>query len=119
MVKLDGIVPSERSDIQQLPGVGQYICNAILLFVHNEQEPLLDVNMARVVERVFGDRKLVDIRYDPYLQSLARMIVNCSTPSELNWAVIDLAATVCRIRVPRCLSCPLKSICRWYHRHQD
>ena len=44
------------------------VANAILLVCHEQPEPLLDSNMARVIERVFGPRKLADIRYDPYLQ---------------------------------------------------
>jgi hypothetical protein len=60
---------------------GQYIANAVLLLCHGEPQPLLDVNMARVLERVFGPKKLADIRYDPYLQQLAMRIVQCKKPA--------------------------------------
>ena len=111
MVKKNGKFPRKREEIEALPGIGQYIANSVLLFCHRIPEPLLDVNMARVLERVFGPRKLADIRYDPYLQKLAKNIVECNKPLQLNWAILDLAATTCFIKNPRCSECPLSSLC--------
>lgn len=115
LVKLRGRFPRDRGQIEALPGVGQYITNAILLFCHGEPQPLLDGNMARVLERVFGPRTMADIRYDPYLQKLALDIVQCKTPKEVNWAILDLAATICLGRKPVCENCPLSSMCDYYH----
>ena len=109
--KRNGRFPSKRIDVEALPGVGQYIANAILLFCHGEAQPLLDAGMARVLERVFGSRKLADIRHDPYLQGLAFEIVQCEKAREINWAILDLAATTCLVRKPRCDECPLVSMC--------
>lgn len=106
-----GCFPRTRDAIEALPGVGQYVASAVMLFCHAGREPLLDVNMARVLERCFGKRKLVDIRYDPWLQSLARRVVNHAQASRLNWAILDLAAKVCRPREPRCPACPLRTVC--------
>ena len=111
MAKRGGLFPRDRAEIEALPGIGQYIANAVLLFCHGVPEPLLDLNMARVLERVFGPRKLADIRYDPYLQALAGKVVRCKTPTRLNWALLDLAATTCLTRNPRCNNCPLASMC--------
>ncbi len=111
MARRRGRYPKERDEIEQLPGVGQYICNAILMFDQGQCQPLLDVNMARVLERVFRPRSLSDIRYDPYLQSLAMNIVAHSQPSNLNWAFLDLASSICTIRSPKCPMCPLVRTC--------
>lgn len=111
MVKKNGRLPKNRKEIEALPGVGQYIANAILLLCHGEPQPLLDANMARVLERVFGSRKLADIRYDPYLQEISLKVVQCNKAKQINWAILDLAAIVCRIRNPRCCACPLMSMC--------
>lgn len=108
-----GRLPSDRSEIERLPGVGQYIANAIELVCSNTPAPLLDVNMARVLERYFGPRTMADIRYDPYLQRLAWRVVNCPESSSLNWAILDLAAEVCLPRAPKCCSCPLKAGCKY------
>ncbi|HUT59347.1 MAG TPA: A/G-specific adenine glycosylase [Phycisphaerae bacterium] len=112
MASRRGQFPSDRGAVESLPGIGQYIANAVLLFCHGQPQPLLDVNMARVLERHFGQRKLADIRYDPYLQRLASKVVFCEDPVSINWAVIDLAALVCTQRSPKCSTCPLVRGCR-------
>jgi|SRR6185369_14205621 len=108
-----GSFPRNREEIEALPNVGQYIANAILLFCHNEAQPLLDVNMARVVERFFGPRRLVDIRDDPYLQILCKAIVRSPDPVAINWAILDHATLVCKRSKPICCECPLVSRCKF------
>ena len=105
-----GHLPSERGEIEALPGVGQYVANAIELIRWGRPRPLLDANMARVLERYFGPRKLADIRYDPYLQQLAHDVVDCDVSLTLNWAILDLASLVCRSQ-PACFRCPLWRRC--------
>lgn len=111
MIGSAGELPA-YAGIAMLPGVGQYIANAVALAVRNEKRPLLDSNMARVLERFFGPRQLADIRYDPYLQTLAHTVVDVPEPRDLNWAVLDFAALVCRARAPKCSACPLQQKCR-------
>jgi len=116
MLLLNSIIPKERKDIEKLSFMGQYIVNAILLFIHNIPAPLLDVNMARILERYFGKRKLADIRYDNYLQELAHDIVNHPNAKNLNYAVLDFAAIVCKPK-PNCSDCPLSSECYFFNTH--
>lgn len=111
MVRREGQFPSERDEIEELPGVGQYIANSVMLFCYGEAQPLLDVNMARVLERFFGPRKLADIRYDPYLQELARAVVRSGNPAAVNWAILDHATLVCKIVKPSCPTCPVFEKC--------
>jgi A/G-specific adenine glycosylase len=113
MVARSGRYPRNEGELQALPGVGQYVANAILLFRYGKERPLLDSGMARVLERFFGPRQLVDIRYDPYLQELAHRVVRCGTPMTLNWAILDFAALVCKSKLPQCRSCPLAVRCQF------
>ena len=113
MAKRNGRLPKDREQIEALPGVGQYIANSIMLLCHNRPQPLLDTNMARVLERYFGPRKLRDIRYDPYLQRLAMTVVDCPDAIVLNWAILDFAASTCSIRSPKCGECSLAWECRF------
>jgi A/G-specific adenine glycosylase len=113
MVERKGRFPREREAIEALPGVGQYIASAVLLFCHGDAQPLLDSSMARVLERYFGPRKLVDIRYDPYLQALSRKVVSGEEPAAINWAILDHAALVCQLKQPLCNSCPLVRGCQY------
>ena len=113
MLERGGRVPRSYDELEKLPGVGQYIANATMLLCWSKPYPLLDVNMARVLERVFGKRKLADIRYDPYLQELAKKVVRLKKCRELNWAILDIAALYCSIKKPRCVECPLIYVCRY------
>jgi len=108
-----GRIPSSEEALFALPGIGQYLLYATRLYGRNEALPLLDESMARLLERYFGqDRALVDIRYDPYLQQLARKVVESGDHKRINWAMLDVAAEYCRPRIPSCTDCPLNSKCR-------
>lgn len=107
----DGLFPSCEAALADVPGVGQYVANAILLFQHGKPRPLLDVNMARVLERYLRPRRLADIRHDPWLQAAAHWLVRGDHPERVNWAVLDLANAFCLARAPRCAVCPLGTWC--------
>lgn len=110
MKKRNGRFPSNRADVEEMSMMGQYITNAYELFVLKHPSPLLDVNMARVLERYFGPRILVDIRYDPYLQELAKRIVTHSRSKEINWAILDYGAVICKTK-PKCFECMFNNNC--------
>jgi len=109
--KRKGRFPKERNQVAEIPMMGQYITNAYELYILNKKSPLLDVNMARLLERFFGKRKLSDIRYDPYLQTLAYRVVRVDNSKELNWAILDYAALICKKSNPLCRSCKLSKRC--------
>lgn len=113
MVARRGHFPDSRGELETLPAIGQYVASAVLLFAQGRPEPLLDANMARVLDRVFEPRRLVDIRYDPRLQGLARLLVRSREPARINWAILDLAARHCGSRSPRCDECPLRKRCNF------
>ena len=118
MRKRNGRFPDTRADVEELPMMGQYITNAYELFILKKSSPLLDVNMARVLERYFGPRKMADIRHDPYLQSLSGKVVKHNKIKHINWAILDFGALVCQKRNPHCEQCPLLNSC-FYHRTSD
>ena len=107
----NGLFPSTPSGLASAPGVGQYVANAILLFQHGQPRPLLDVNMARVIERFIRPRRLADIRSDPWLQAAAHWLVRGGQPELVNWATLDFASAVCPSRRPKCDVCPMAVSC--------
>ncbi|MCH4823694.1 hypothetical protein ML462_10980 [Gramella lutea] len=114
--KLKGVLPDNKDDIKKLPMIGQYIANAYETFILNKPAPLLDVNMARVLERYFQPRKLSDIRYDPFLQKISYKIIDHSEFKKLNWAILDYGALVCKARKPLCENCGLTSKCTYFNK---
>jgi A/G-specific adenine glycosylase len=118
MVQIQGEFPAEREELEKIPFLGQYIVNAIELQIFQKPSPLIDVNMSRVLERFFGERKMADIRYDPYLQELSRKVVNIPNSKEISWAILDFAALICKARKPLCSICCVKNKCLYYAREQ-
>jgi len=112
------IFPSDRTELESIPAVGQYVANAILLFAHSSSAPLLDSGMARLLRRYFGLSPIkVDIRHDKLLQAVAYEAVNGNTPIFLNWAMLDLSASHCRSSSPTCANCPLHRTCHYAKRN--
>jgi A/G-specific adenine glycosylase len=111
--KRNGVFPKDRSLVEEMPMMGQYITNAYELFILKRPSPLLDVNMARILERYFGKRKLADIRYDHYLQDLAKVVVDIENPVRINWGILDYASLICRAKNPKCQSCILFKSCQY------
>ena len=109
-----GRFPRQRSKVEEMPMMGQYITNAYELYILKRKSPLLDVNMARLIERFFHKRILADIRYDPFLQTLAYKIVNVEQAKELNWAILDYASIICKNVNPNCSNCLLNLRCNSY-----
>ena len=108
--KTGGAFPSDPELHREIPAVGQYVSNAVLMFQHGRRTPLLDVNMARVIERFVRPRRLADIRYDPWLQAAAHWFVRGDRPE----LALDFAALVCKARRPLCPACPVNDRCRFY-----
>ena len=112
-----GIFPKERSQVEEMPGMGQYITNAYELFILKKPAPLLDVNMVRLLERIYGERKLTDIRRDPELQELAKAIVVHPRSIEINWAILDYGAMICKALKPKCGDCIFREECNWFSKN--
>ena len=106
-----GKLPEERNRVEDISLMGQYLTNAYELYILKKNSPLLDVNMARLLERFFGERKMTDINTDPYLQSLAYRVINIEKSKELNWAILDYAASICKKQNPKCEKCLLEVLC--------
>lgn len=105
----DWHLPRTREELEDVPGIGQYVASALLAVKYGEPEPLLDVNMARVLERFFRVRELADIRDDPWLQAVSR---EACAGLALGWACLDLAAAICTARRAECGRCQLRTRCQ-------
>jgi A/G-specific adenine glycosylase len=94
-----------------IPGLGQNVTNAILLICYVKREPLVDVNMARLLGRFFGFSIGSDVRHDKTLQTVAREILPEKNIKDFIWAILDFAALVCKQLIPLCNNCSLHSKC--------
>jgi A/G-specific adenine glycosylase len=108
-----GIVPETRKELEHLPGIGPYTASAVLAIVYGQAEPLLDVNMARLLGRFLGPPQGTEVKPRRALHALALRLVRSKRALEVNWAVLDFGALVCRARRPLCPECPLRARCQY------
>jgi A/G-specific adenine glycosylase len=108
-----GEFPRERQAALALPGIGNYTAAAILSIAFGGFHAVLDGNVARVLARLDGVRG--DLREGTRWQALqnsADQLLDRTSPSDWNQAVMELGAMVCTPRAPQCLLCPLAKFCR-------
>ena len=105
-----GRLPDDLRALQALPGIGPYTARAVLAFAFESDEVgVLDTNAARVLARWEG-RTLGRTE----AQALADASVAPSAGWAWNQAMLDLGATRCRPRSPRCEECPVAAWCAWF-----
>jgi A/G-specific adenine glycosylase len=98
-------------ELERLPGIGPYTASAVLAIVYGRAEPLLDVNMARLLGRFLGSSEDAEAKPKRTLHALALRLVCGKRSLVVNWAALDFGALVCRARRPLCPECPLRSRC--------
>lgn len=114
-----GNMPTNRQEVEDSGFVGLYIANAYELFVLKNRKPLLDVNMSRLLKRLFNQGEFKDVRLDKEIQIIADLLVNNKKCKELNWAILDFASMICKSKNPLCEQCILKSNCMYYESIQE
>lgn len=102
----------EPNQLRRLPGVGEYVESAVRCFSRGQPVPVVDTNTARVAVRLFGIQTRGEHRRAPLVRAALERLVRGDTPKKVNWALLDLAAQVCRARVPLCSRCPLEGFCK-------
>jgi A/G-specific adenine glycosylase len=108
-----GVVPRTRKELERLPAIGPYTASAVLTIVYGQAEALLDVNMARLLGRFLGPSQGAKASSRRKLHAHALRLVSSKHSLEVNWAVLDFGALVCRARSPLCLECPLWARCQY------
>ena len=123
-----GRFPRTQKEALELPGVGQYTAAAVLSMAYGEPLAVLDGNVARVLARLDGVRgDLRSARRWRKLQERAQELMEadagCRGPrpgatrrGDWNQAMMELGATVCTPRSPRCEACPVSRWCQAYQR---
>jgi len=108
-----GRVPDDAEAFGSLPGVGRYTTGAVLSIAYDRALPVLDGNVARVLARLFAVPAAVrDPRGARVLWALAESLVPARGAGDWNQALMELGATLCSPRRPRCEACPVRVHCR-------
>ena len=110
-----GEVPDDPAELIKLPGVGRYTAGAVACFAYEKPVAAVDTNIARVIRRVFiGERGGARRTLMPRIWRLAEELVprNGKAAWRFNQAMMELGATVCVARKPKCPECPVRGQCR-------
>ena len=107
-----GTIPRDLDALRSLPGVGRYTAGAVASIAFGQAVPAVDGNVDRVISRVFAiGEATARTRLDAIERTAAELVVG-APPAELNQALMDVGATLCLPRAPRCPGCPLAPWCR-------
>jgi A/G-specific adenine glycosylase len=104
-------VPDDVETLLTLPGIGSYTARAVACFAYDRRVPVVDTNVRRVVARAVHGRadSPASVRD---LVDVAALLPNDPDAPRFSVALMELGATVCTARSPRCGLCPL-SVCAW------
>jgi A/G-specific adenine glycosylase len=109
----NGELPRDPQALIQLPGIGRYTAGAIASIAFKMDEPALDGNIRRVFSRLYDVTEFADSPMgEKTLWEYAAQNLPKGRAGDYNQALMDLGATVCLPKNPRCLLCPLMKICK-------
>ena len=100
-----GKIPRDWNHLIALPGVGSYTAGALLSIAFDQPFPAVDGNTRRLLTRVFNAKN------EKELAKIARRLAQHPRPGRLNQALMELGATICLPRDPRCGECPIATFC--------
>ena len=111
----DGQVPSDLDDLLALQGIGPYTARAIAAFAFGRRHPVVDTNTRRVIARaVLGQAQPSPPSTTRDLAAMSALLPATDAAARVfNAAAMELGATVCTARPPRCDECPIAGQCSW------
>lgn len=109
-----GEIPSSRTLLLTLSGVGDYVADAVLCYAYGKEIVPVDVNVRRVALRLFDWEGKPS---DPEIQQKMNTFIPANEARSFNWALLDFASKICS-RVPKCRICFAKKMCHHYQRFE-
>jgi len=101
------ILPTEIDELIKLPGIGKNTAHAIAAFAFKQPVPIMEANVKRILCRLF----LLKSPNDKHLWEYAYKLIDKNNPFDYNQAMMDIGATICLPKKPKCKECPLEEIC--------
>ncbi len=110
----DGVVPRDVDALLALTGIGDYTARAVAVFAYGDRHPVVDTNTRRVLARALEGRAQPGAPSPRDLVAMAAILPEGRTDAAIvNAATMELGATVCTARTPRCEACPIAHTCAW------
>jgi A/G-specific adenine glycosylase len=110
------VVPADVETLESLPGIGTYTARAVAAFAHGQRVPVVDTNVRRVVARaVLGRADAGAAASRDLADTEALLPDDTADAATMSAALMELGATICVARTPRCADCPVSGACAWQH----
>ena len=109
--EMGGKFPAEEAALRTLPGIGAYTAAAIAAIAYDQPAVVVDGNVERVMARIHDVASALPAA-KPELRALAAQLTPVERPGDYAQAVMDLGATICVPRTPRCSLCPVADLCQ-------
>jgi A/G-specific adenine glycosylase len=114
-----GRLPATVEGLRALPGIGPYTAAAVGSIAFGLPVACVDGNVVRVVARVAGVRTALEAKERARIGRLAQEWLDPAAPGDWNQAMMELGATVCTPRKPRCGACPVAASCKSKNRDPE
>lgn len=111
VTRFAGALPRDEAALLALPGIGPYTARAIAAFAFDADVIAFDTNVRRIVHRTQLGIEWPPLATDARLAELALDLVPPGEGYAFNSALMDLGATLCTARAPKCLLCPAQNAC--------
>jgi len=109
-----GVVPRDVPSLLRLSGIGEYTARAVAVFHYGDRHPVVDTNTRRVIARAVHARAHPSAPARRDLLDMSALLPEDDHEAVIvNAAMMELGATVCTARAPRCDSCPIVAACAW------
>ncbi len=105
-----GVFPDTEEGLRELPGVGAYTAAAVAAIAFDRRAAVVDANVERVVARLYAISEPLPAAKGA-IRARVEELTPATRPGDFAQAMMDLGATVCTVRAPRCLLCPLSENC--------
>lgn len=109
-----GVVPNDVDALLKLSGIGDYTARAVAVFAYGDRHPVVDTNTRRVMARAILGQAQPGPPSRRDLELMDSLLpADVVESAVFNAAAMELGATVCTARSPRCDICPLVDVCAW------
>lgn len=109
-----GVVPRDVDALLTLSGIGDYTARAVAAFHYGDRHPVVDTNTRRVIARAVDGRSQPEPPARSDLDRMSKLLPEGNAEAAVfNAAMMELGATVCTARAPKCGTCPVADRCAW------
>ena len=114
-----GEFPQKFDELLSLKGIGRYTAGAIASIAFNQDRPIVDGNVLRVLSRLYAVKKPIDLEKNKeFFWKLEESLIPKGRARDFNQAVMELGALVCLPQNPRCSVCPVRDFCEAFKRDE-